>query len=508
MAITNDAARPLDKSKPYWWRRLTDSDPISLEPLRRLRVEPFELANDSSHSTYFDGRILANYLVSTGAFTHPISRRELTSDDCRRLDEHLRNTNSAKACVLQAFENKDQYNKRDSPENVIRQLQQEADLIMRSLYESSSLHGRSDRERRGDRNAEVHELHAGEISEFDETVPLGGASVTSVEDFPTLTQNEAPATAPPTSLIVSQWSAPSAARVAERRMAEAHTANARPEEYPTLGGAPSTANPSFASGRWGANSATHIAVHSSASLASGGIITNGFHVAAPPAAQSAPPAPSAPPVPADFPVLGGGKPATSVRPIVAAAWSRDHPSVVSKAPTTQITATASVASSPAPAVPQSYEAQPADFPTLVGVTQPNGQPTCAMSLPRSREELIARNKVLLNILRQASDELRHGNEPDAMREFKRVSAEFQKGQLDGQSYLSAFRSLFGDATTLRVFPEVIALLPDSSKRADLSVCFDTFQLQPRPFSGSAPVAPQGEWARRSGAHLTTRSTWK
>lgn len=36
----------LDRSKPFWWRRLTDCDPISLEPLRRLRVEPFELTAD------------------------------------------------------------------------------------------------------------------------------------------------------------------------------------------------------------------------------------------------------------------------------------------------------------------------------------------------------------------------------------------------------------------------------------------------------------------------------
>ena len=36
----------LDRSKPFWWHRLTDCDPISLEPLRRLRVEPFELTAD------------------------------------------------------------------------------------------------------------------------------------------------------------------------------------------------------------------------------------------------------------------------------------------------------------------------------------------------------------------------------------------------------------------------------------------------------------------------------
>ena len=66
----------LDTQKPFWWRRLTECDPISLEPLKSLRFPPFELGTDESHATYFDGRILANYLVSTGSFLHPISRRE------------------------------------------------------------------------------------------------------------------------------------------------------------------------------------------------------------------------------------------------------------------------------------------------------------------------------------------------------------------------------------------------------------------------------------------------
>ena len=70
----------VDRTKPFWWRRLTDTDPISLEKLSRLRVEPFELLADGKHTYWFDGKILANYLVSTGNFLHPISRRELTRE--------------------------------------------------------------------------------------------------------------------------------------------------------------------------------------------------------------------------------------------------------------------------------------------------------------------------------------------------------------------------------------------------------------------------------------------
>ena len=78
-------------SKSPW---LTECDPISLEPLRLLRYPPFECRADLSlshcvASDWFDGRVLASYLVSTGNFTHPISRRELTRADCAALDRYL-----------------------------------------------------------------------------------------------------------------------------------------------------------------------------------------------------------------------------------------------------------------------------------------------------------------------------------------------------------------------------------------------------------------------------------
>lgn len=80
----------------YWWRTLTDSDPITLEPLKRLRYPPFELRASETVATLFDGRVLATYLISTGNFVHPISRRELTREDCLALDQYL----TANRCVL------------------------------------------------------------------------------------------------------------------------------------------------------------------------------------------------------------------------------------------------------------------------------------------------------------------------------------------------------------------------------------------------------------------------
>ena len=38
---------------------------------------------------FFDGAVLATYLVSTATFCNPMTRTPLTRDDCRALDEYL-----------------------------------------------------------------------------------------------------------------------------------------------------------------------------------------------------------------------------------------------------------------------------------------------------------------------------------------------------------------------------------------------------------------------------------
>ena len=81
----------------YWWKSelAHEEDPISLEPLRKLRYPPFRLRADPElphwvSADWFDGRVLASYLVSTGRFAHPISRRELARNECAALDAYLR----------------------------------------------------------------------------------------------------------------------------------------------------------------------------------------------------------------------------------------------------------------------------------------------------------------------------------------------------------------------------------------------------------------------------------
>ena len=59
----------------------------------RLPQPPFECKADMSNSTgsdWFDGRVLALYLTSSGHFAHPTSRRPLQRAECVALDEHVR----------------------------------------------------------------------------------------------------------------------------------------------------------------------------------------------------------------------------------------------------------------------------------------------------------------------------------------------------------------------------------------------------------------------------------
>ena len=88
------APKPKKKRPDKWWTNSTEVDPISLEPLAELGYPPFELGPH-----LFDGRVLAFYVVSTGTFLNPMSREELTHDDCAALDAYLKRHGLAAARV-------------------------------------------------------------------------------------------------------------------------------------------------------------------------------------------------------------------------------------------------------------------------------------------------------------------------------------------------------------------------------------------------------------------------
>jgi hypothetical protein len=96
-----------------WWRGLDGDDVISLEPLCELAYEPFSLPAGGSEApggarvdayNYFDGKILSRYLISSGNFVHPVSRRPLSRDECERLDSYMQLHSLGNACVTHVFD--------------------------------------------------------------------------------------------------------------------------------------------------------------------------------------------------------------------------------------------------------------------------------------------------------------------------------------------------------------------------------------------------------------------
>jgi hypothetical protein len=56
----NTAKSHKKKQSEKWWHKMSDCDPISLEPLSELAYPPFELANDENGRAlrYFDGQVM------------------------------------------------------------------------------------------------------------------------------------------------------------------------------------------------------------------------------------------------------------------------------------------------------------------------------------------------------------------------------------------------------------------------------------------------------------------
>ena len=113
------------------------------------------------------------------------------------------------------------------------------------------------------------------------------------------------------------------------------------------------------------------------------------------------------------------------------------------------------------------------------------QSKSAATVPRDRDELIARNKLLMVGLQAAAK--RNGT-PDALGSFRTLSANFQRGEVTAMAYFRQFSQLFGEETTHSLFPELVLLLPDQQKREELSRVFDAFDRS-RPLLGQGGRAP-------------------
>ena len=131
----------------WWLRELAGvCDPISLDPIRTLKYPPFELRSDlrpnqkvHDDSDFYDGAVLANFLVSTGNFFHPISRRELTREECAALDAYLKENRLPGGSVVAAYDQREAYKAGTPPSgSQFATLRAEADMILQSLFANSS----------------------------------------------------------------------------------------------------------------------------------------------------------------------------------------------------------------------------------------------------------------------------------------------------------------------------------------------------------------------------------
>ena len=129
------------------------------------------------------------------------------------------------------------------------------------------------------------------------------------------------------------------------------------------------------------------------------------------------------------------------------------------------------------------------------------------TIPKDRDELILRNKLLASGLQAAAK--RNGSH-DAVADFRTLSGAFQRGEVTSMAYFKQFNGLFGDETTHALFPELVLLLPDQAKREELSRVFDAFDRS-RPLLGQQGArACRGPhrlrpWPRRASACLRAES---
>uniref|UniRef100_A0A7S3K6R0 R3H domain-containing protein n=1 Tax=Aureoumbra lagunensis TaxID=44058 RepID=A0A7S3K6R0_9STRA len=184
--------------KSWWWKNLDETivDPITLEPIRDLVIEPFRLEN----SFYFDGEALALYMVASGVFENPLNRQPLSIQQCKALDHHLERNGLRRLDV--SIEHASRLN--SSQRN--RQTQLTAEAILQSLFGGTR---RRRREVTGGRSLR-HGLE-GAISSEQQSLPISSSSVprfprqyyqqqeqrTQESDFPALSE--------PKATIVNDW---------------------------------------------------------------------------------------------------------------------------------------------------------------------------------------------------------------------------------------------------------------------------------------------------------------
>ena len=111
--------------RPPW---ADEDDPISLEPLAELGYPAFDLPAarerglgsplsraQAGPPQWFDAKVLSAYLVSTGSFTHPLSRRPVERAECLTLDTFIRRHRLGRPVVTTAYDHRPGAGEADAP---------------------------------------------------------------------------------------------------------------------------------------------------------------------------------------------------------------------------------------------------------------------------------------------------------------------------------------------------------------------------------------------------------
>ncbi|KAL1512378.1 hypothetical protein AB1Y20_005636 [Prymnesium parvum] len=188
-------------SPARWWASelSTEYCPISLEPLRSLRYPPFQLAADltlthRTGSDWFDPRVLATYLIASGKFFHPVSRRPISKEECDALDAHcLSHRLLPAAQVAEAWRSDSlQPSERDE------QLRAEASRVLHAMFAAP----RGGRARQPRRREGAAWLREGNLTIVDDDAPpqtrqpSAAPAPAADDDFPALPAPSAPPARP------------------------------------------------------------------------------------------------------------------------------------------------------------------------------------------------------------------------------------------------------------------------------------------------------------------------
>jgi hypothetical protein len=136
-----------NKKNKLWWQAIEGDCPISLTPICELPHPPFALqASGSNTPHYFDARVLASFLITSGDFINPMNRVPLARDECKDLDTHIQQyyQGSAMKSVADTF---DLFKKRNlNCKSDSDQVQREETAVLQHLFQFRSW--RADERRR------------------------------------------------------------------------------------------------------------------------------------------------------------------------------------------------------------------------------------------------------------------------------------------------------------------------------------------------------------------------